>query len=131
MHLGPAGRIADSVWADLPRRFPGVELDVYVVMPNHVHAIILLPDRTAQGQGTARHPALGDIVRAFKAVSTRLAHTSHVPDFAWQRDYYDRVIRNERDLAAIRQYIVDNPCKWELDRDNPRVQAGTVKRRAR
>lgn len=64
-------------------------------------------------------PPLGEIVRAFKAVSTRLIRRDLMPEFGWQRNYYERVLRNDGELHRVRQYIVDNPLKWHLDADNP------------
>ena len=132
MSLTRAGEIVLECWNDLPNHYPYVEADEFVVMPNHVHGIIFLTDQLGAdlksenvGAGfkpapTRRHP-LPEIVRAFKTFSSRrineLRGSPGVP--VWQRNYYERVIRDERELEAIRQYIVDNPAKWAEDSDNP------------
>jgi putative transposase len=108
MDLGAAGRIVNDAWLDLPRRFPGVVLDVFVVMPNHVHGILRLP-----GHGVA----LGTVMRAFKALSTRRIRQAGLRTFAWQSDYWDHVLRLEEDIEAFRNYIRENPRNWEQDED--------------
>lgn len=67
----------------------------------------------------AHGPPLGEIVRTFKAVSTRMLRRDLLPEFGWQRNYYEWVLRNDEELHRVRQYIVDNPLKWHLDTDNP------------
>ena len=139
MVLSEYGRIVQETWDDLPNHYPHVELDAWVVMPNHVHGIIVLaPDVDVVGAGpvgaglrpapTAGKPSprrhdLPEIVRALKSFSARrinqLRHSPGVP--VWQRNYYEHVIRTERALQAIRQYILDNPIRWHLDRYNPKA----------
>ncbi len=119
---------------------PGVELDACVVMPNHFHGIIVVSnDRgTAIGRGTARRaptverfgqPVSGSIptvMRSFKsAVTKRINEMHQTPGKPlWQRNYYEHVIRNENELNRIRQYIIDNPAKWETDHENPDAANG-------
>ena len=135
-------RIVEACWADLPNHYPHVRLDAFVVMPNHVHGIIVLvgegtvgaglkpaptspyPDATkpvpTAPNGPPRH-GLPEIVRALKTFSARRINAlrgSPGQPF-WQRNYYEHVIRNERELRAIREYIVHNPLRWELDREHP------------
>ena len=130
MQLNEAGRIVQSVWDKLPEHYPHVELDAWVVMPNHVHGIITLVDPANVGAGlrpaptpisNKRHP-LSEIVRALKSFSSRRINqhrnTPGIP--VWQRNYYEHVIRNEAALHDIRQYIIHNPAKWSDDPDNPR-----------
>lgn len=113
MRLNSFGTIARGEWLSLPRRYRGVNLDAFVVMPNHVHGIIWLTNLT-------RHP-LSEIVRRFKARTARRINerrrSTGTP--VWQRDYYEHIIRDENDLGRIRQYIADNPAKWEQDAENP------------
>jgi len=106
--LNDAGAIAQSVWDSLPGRFAHVGLDVYCMMPNHLHGILVLAEPSKV--------ALGEIVRTFKAVATRQIHAASKAEFAWQNDYYEHIVRNEKDLARIRQYILDNPARWAEDR---------------
>ena len=125
MRLNPYGHIVTECWCDLVKHYPNVELDAFVVMPNHVHGIIVLTDDDNVGAGlkpapTGRH-GLPEIVRAFKTFSARrinqMRNTPGVP--VWQRNYYEHVIRNEEDLEDIRQYIVGNPAQWPEDVENP------------
>src|SRR3970040_2944705 len=134
MQLNNPGQIAKAAWDELPARFPSVRLDAFIVMPNHVHGIIMVGAQfiaPSDGFGTAtinqgainRAPTLGEMVRAYKAVSTRLIRQAGTPDFAWQRNYYEHVIRDEESLNRIRQYILDNPERWEFDHENPAATA--------
>ena len=132
MSLTRSGEVVLECWNDLPNHYSYVEIDEFVVMPNHVHGIVVLSDQqrknpNAQNVGaglkpapTKRHP-LPEIVRAFKTFSSRRINERRgSPGLPlWQRNYYERVIRNERELDAIRQYIVDNPAKWAEDIENP------------
>ena len=68
-----------------------------------------------------RTPTVGEIIRTYKAVSTRAIRCTVNADFRWQRNYYEHIVRNEESLNRIRQYIVDNPIRWDSDRDNPAV----------
>jgi REP element-mobilizing transposase RayT len=117
-------RVAETMWQRIPRHFPFVELDECVVMPNHVHGILVIVDQNANNDTPPSGPAsgsLGAIVGNFKSVTARrinrIRKTPGTP--VWQRNYYERVIRNERELNAIRQYIRDNPAHWAEDRENP------------
>jgi REP-associated tyrosine transposase len=137
--LGTRGEVVDACWREVPEHYPQVELDAFVVMPNHVHGIIVIGDasedqalRAADAGATCRAPtvgrkprlersALGHIVRSFKAASTKAIRALETggPQVVWQRGYHEHVIRSEAALARIRQYIVDNPAKWAFDHDNP------------
>ncbi len=100
----------------MPLRFALIELDAFVVMPNHVHGIIVI----SQGAASSA-PTLGLIMRAFKSISAvacnRELVRADVP--FWQRNYYERIIRDADDLNRIRQYIADNPARWAEDPENP------------
>ena len=120
------GHIVEECWHDLPSHYAHLRLDAFVIMPNHVHAIIILKGYPDVGAGlrpapTAKRAGLPEIVRAFKAFSARrineLLDSAGTP--FWQRNYYDHVIRNERELNAIRQYIADNPARWNDDPEHP------------
>ena len=121
MQLNSPGRMIDMAWNRLPDHQRNVEIDTHIVMPNHVHAIVvLLP-------GDEERPlSLADIVRRFKTFTTRhyvIGVKRHGwPPFSgrlWQRNYYEHIIRNERSLNKIRQYIADNPARWPDDPENP------------
>jgi putative transposase len=126
--------IVRSAWLDLPAHHRDVVLDEFVVMPNHVHGILFIedPDGTrggARAQQAAPLPrrlrvdagSLGAVVRSFKSRASREinAHRGTPGAAVWQRNYYERIIRDEHGLQAMRQYIVDNPARWAFDGDNP------------
>ena len=128
VRLSELGEMVNSVWLELPRHYPHVRLDAWVVMPNHVHGILLLePDGDMAGAGLKPAPTgrrrhgIPEVVRAFKTFSAGginavrgTAGTSF-----WQRNYYEHVIRDEASLDHIRHYIVDNPARWDEDPENP------------
>ncbi len=104
MQLNDAGRIAQVSWAELPARFQNIDLDAFVVMPNHIHGIILVgaqfiaplnssqPPFADTDQGAInRAPTLGQIVRTYKAVTTRLIRQTGNTTFAWQLNYYEHI----------------------------------------
>jgi REP element-mobilizing transposase RayT len=128
MRLNDAGQAAQAEWVRLPERFQSIELDEFVIMPNHLHGIILVeaglapPDGGAPNRGAASSaPTLGNILRAFKSISAiavnRLLGRSGRS--LWQRNYYEHIVRSENELAHIREYIANNPTQWALDRENP------------
>jgi REP element-mobilizing transposase RayT len=117
-HMTPAGEIARDIWLSLRDRFAFVSIDAFVVMPNHVHAVLLLSD--PQPVGKPRVPKqLGSVIRTFKAASSRVIRKAGVTDFAWQTDYYDHIVRNQGELERIREYIAANPARWAEDPENP------------
>jgi REP element-mobilizing transposase RayT len=120
--LTAAGAIVNEVWLSIPRRFPSVTLDAFVVMPNHVHGVITVGAQfIAPGQ---RALSLGEIIRSLKAASARPIRISGEEDFAWQRGYYEQIVGSDRDLQLIREYIEANPARWGQDPENPTVAAG-------
>lgn len=138
MLMNDAGRMVRAEWLALVARFPSIGLDAFVVMPNHVHGIIVIaedpvgaglvpaPAPACSWATTRVVPTVGDIVGAFKSVTT-VVYTRGVRQTGWtpfrgrlwQRNYYEHIIRSEQSLDRIRQYIVGNPLRWHLDRENP------------
>ena len=121
-----------SVWNSLPDRFPSLELDEFIIMPNHIHAILcmnvvgadLVSARNKMKSMSA--PTISRIVQAFKSITTFKyilgVKENNWPLFnkrLWQRNYYDHIIRSEKALNYIREYIVNNPIRWEFDKENP------------
>ena len=106
VELSPIGRLVDKAVRSISSHHPGWELDMHVVMPDHVHVILLVGDRAGQVR------PLRDVVGAFKAQASRRAGRK-----LWQRGYHDRIIRNESELNALREYIATNPLRWTLRRD--------------
>jgi putative transposase len=140
MRLNPAGEMARDAWDGLPARYANVELDAFVVMPNHVHGIIVLMDVARAGAcrgvinhartlgemgaanrraGAAGVPSLGEVVRAFKAVSAHLIRQSIAPGIPiWQRNYFEQIIRNQDSMNRVRSYIQANPARWHTGRNH-------------
>lgn len=114
-----ASAVCDA-WKCLSRRFQGVETDEFVVMPNHVHGIVVL-DRGVVRGGASPAPTLADVVCAFKSISVIAANRALGRSGRpfWQRNYYERVVRNEHELEAIREYVRNNPVAWDEDPNNP------------
>jgi putative transposase len=134
VNLTQAGRIVAEEWARTAELRSEVSLDEFVVMPNHVHGIVVLSPtvgatrRVALGRGSASPlrsgaspGSLGAIVGQFKAASARRINALRGTNgqMFWQRGFYEHVIRNQADLEAVRTYIADNPLQWALDRENP------------
>ena len=129
MRLNALGEIVKTCWNDLPHRYPEVELDYFTVMPNHVHAIIIITNVGAihelplpRNNPTDRRRILIPKIIGYAKMTTakrinQLRNTPRNP--LWQRNYYEHVIRNDDDLNRIREYITQNPLKWELDEENP------------
>jgi len=139
MRLNAYGEVVSEEWlrgADL-RPYLQLSTDEFVVMPNHIHGIVRIVADAAShhvdGVGARRRRAptegfgkpvsgsIPTIIRAFKAATTKRirAATGAPPGAVWQRNYYEHVIRNEKSLDRIRQYIADNPLSWAIDPDNP------------
>ena len=146
MQVNEAGRVVAECWDALPEHFPNVELDAFVVMPNHVHGIVVIGEDdgdaaarrgeaffVVQKNASLLHPtqptpprgtqsgSIGAIIQNFKSISTRRINASRDTAGAqvWQRNYYEHIIRDEKSLNAIRDYIAGNPANWASDDENP------------
>ena len=119
MSLSAAGQIAAETLQWVAGRYSYVELDAWVVMPNHIHAIIVLADDA--GANTYKRKPLGRIVGMFKTASTkRVNQLQDTPGrLFWQRNYYEHIVRNGRSLDRLRRYIAGNPARWPEDREYP------------
>jgi len=120
MMLSRFGEIARLCWMSIPTHFPHVRIDAFVVMPDHVHGILVLGARYPHACAVGRISAgsLGVVVRSFKsAVASRInvLRGAGVGGI-WQRNYFDQVVRNVDDLNRVRQYIRDNPARWGRNR---------------
>lgn len=132
MKLNEFGRVVQIVWKALPERFSQVELDSFVVMPNHIHGVIFISDDVGaihesplpHGRAERRKMLLPKVVGYFKMnVAKRvndLRDTAGAP--LWHRNYFEHIIRNEKELDRIRKYIIDNPGNWIHDDENPLTQ---------
>lgn len=121
--LNQFGIIVEECWQDLPNHYPNCELDCYVIMPDHFHGIIII-DRCRDESVTrpkAKNHDLSEIIRGFKTFSSKRINEllDQKETFHWQKSFYDRIIRSEKELFQIRKYILQNPLKWELDRGIP------------
>ncbi len=126
------GETVVAVWNRLTQHFPFIELDAFVLMPNHVHGIIVIQERqinlgveesqvnnASLPRGT-QSGSLGAIIQNFKSVSKRRINRFAQNKLTiWQRGYHEEIIRNEKAYENIRKYILENPLKWEEDAENP------------
>jgi putative transposase len=127
MRFSTHGSVVASAWSNLPDHTPGLILDAWVIMPNHLHGIVVLagdPQSENMGQPMPRGPrpgSLGAVVGSFKSSVSRevaVKNLSLIKPF-WQRNYYERIIRNDRELDATRKYIESIPARWADDPDHP------------
>ncbi len=136
MILNAAGIAAQLCWQEIPLHYPFVSLDVFVIMPDHIHGIILIKEsdlrwgkdtdvvendyspvrendnlfHNKRPRGTSK--TIGSVVRGYKIGVTKWFRKHTLVESVWQRDYYENIIRNYDDLNRIRRYIINNPQKW-------------------
>ena len=111
MQLNDVGKIVQKHWLKIPNHFPLVTLDEFVIMPNHIHGILVI-------RNTMRKKiCLGLIINQYKRICT-IKIKQNYNFFAWQTRFYDRIIWNNISLENTRQYIRNNPYKWNRDRNN-------------
>ena len=133
MFLNKFGVIVKDKWLKTSQLRKNVKLDEYIIMPNHFHGIIILEDINNQKDTARRVPtqesfgkpisgSVPSIIRSFKSAVTRLINLLSYPHktIVWQNNYYEHTIRSEDELNTIREYIQNNPLRWEYDRDNPK-----------
>ena len=116
MELSDYGRIVSARWLNLPRHYSHLELNAFVVMPNHIHGILMFRSTEL----AKRHP-VSEIVRSFKTFSSRrINEIRDIPGIpVWQRNYWEHVIRDQESFKRIHDYILTNPLRWHLDKENP------------
>lgn len=127
----PLKTIIKNQWENIPTHYPNVELDEYVIMPNHIHGIILVVVgatlAVAQNHyraGARPAPTIGDIIGSFKSLCVvkwlQYMNKNNIHELGkfWQRNYYEHIIRNEKELNNIREYIINNPLQWKIDHEN-------------
>jgi putative transposase len=131
MRLNQAGQMIGRWWQELERKFPSVKIDEYhVVMPNHFHGIVFISEQSRSiTEGGHIGPPLQRIVQWFKTMTTNeyihgIKEHGWEPfkGHLWQRSFYEHVVRDEKSLNRIREYILHNPQRWDLDRENPRAK---------
>jgi REP element-mobilizing transposase RayT len=174
MQLSEAGKIAHRCWEEIPLHFPHTALDEFVIMPDHLHGIVVILGEDDYGESyedgsggvqlnapkelnapsadisKSKAPVLGSsimkihkssspqstrkdnyfsiisprkktlsvVIRTYKAAVTTICRENGIHEFQWQRNYYERIIRDERGMAAVRRYILNNPAKWLREREN-------------
>ena len=157
MQLSEAGKIAHRCWEEIPLHFPHTALDEFIIMPDHMHGIVVIVEEEnggyedCSGGGSAQLNAptrlsisaspivnissstrkdnyfsiispkkktLSVIIRTYKAAVTTICRENGIHEFQWQRNYYEHIIRNEREFMAIRKYILNNPAQWLHEREN-------------
>ena len=131
MILNEYGEIIQKVWNELPRHYMNIQLGEFIVMPNHIHGIIVITDNGGNGDvGAGLKPAptaatttmkkhgLPEIVRALKTFSAKQINKIRniAGEKVWQRNYYEHIIRNADAHHKIAAYILDNPAKWLNDK---------------
>ena len=130
MQLNLHGQIIQDQWEWLHRQYSYVYMDEYVVMPNHFHGIINLgvnsrdcsvsihldcEERNGHDHFLQKMKPLSQLIGAFKTTSSKRIHESGLNSFQWQSSFYDHIIRSEKEMEMIREYIQTNPLRWELD----------------
>jgi putative transposase len=118
MNLNSSGLAINKDWCELSDAFGSISMDSFIIMPNHLHGIINI---NHEGGKSINH-----IIKYFKAISTyhyslgvKQLNWHPYPGRLWQRNYYEHIIRTEKSSNEIRQYILNNPIEWHLDKDNP------------
>ena len=106
----PYGRIAEEQLLLLEKRYPSLKIDQYVIMPNHIHLLLLLNDSSED-----RRPSIPDVMCAYKSLTTRACKEVQPIDKLFQTSFYEHVIRGHADYIEIAEYILNNPKQWELD----------------
>ena len=134
IRLNAVGRVAESEWLRTPHVRLEIGLDDFVLMPNHLHGIVVIVDDRAadevapvgaHGRAPLQRPArsLGSLIAGYKAASAKRINILRGSPGApvWQRNYYEHIVRNERERDRIREYIRANPFNWDQDEYNPAV----------
>jgi REP element-mobilizing transposase RayT len=131
MVLNEYGRIAHEQWLQIPTRFANIELDAFVVMPNHIHGIIVIhtpaphvnsgQPNSGQPQGLPLRKTIGDIVGVYKSIVANeclkiFKSNNETMGKIWQRNYWEHIIRDEKSFQKIAIYIENNPAKWQEDK---------------
>ena len=128
--MNEIGHIVREQWLWLGKQYSHVKLDAWIIMPNHVHGIMVMNNDEWNGHvengrvGNGRDRSLpkiktiSSLIGAFKTTSSKQIHEIGVGEFQWQKSFYDHIIRDETALQKIREYIAMNPAKWDIDRNN-------------
>ena len=125
MILSEIGLVARQLWYEIPQHFQHVKLDEFIIMPNHIHGIIILDyslvgPRHGMAHNTNQfsHPvknSVSVIINQYKSSVKRWCNKNGFIDFQWQSRFYDRILRNEEAMKTVRDYIFHNPGNWQND----------------
>lgn len=128
MVLNNIGKIAHSNWNNITNHFQNVELDIFIIMPNHLHGIINIIEPNQPVVDAYMRPQnhnqkrtkmlLSKIIQQFKASVTRDINLKFKNHFGWQRSFHEHIIRNDKSYYNIQEYIYYNPMKWSIDVEN-------------
>jgi len=128
MFLNEVGIIIKNNWLKIPELRSYIELDEFIIMPNHFHGIMIIMENSNRVRATdsvaptLKAKSIGSILGQFKSSTTKEIQKIHIPHFRWQRNYYEHIIRNEQDLNRIRKYIRENPLKWLNDNKGRQIR---------
>lgn len=129
MILNSSGEIARRYWNEIPNYYSNIHLDEFIVMPNHIHGIIIInksgrieqcsvPTKEIK-RDNRNYGLISKIIKSYKTIVMKtIRNEVRIHEFGWQRSFYDHIIRNEESLSKIREYIIDNPLKRGIDKNN-------------
>ncbi|MFC1709350.1 transposase [Candidatus Omnitrophota bacterium] len=126
IELTKIGQIIDKNWRDITNRYNNINIDEFIIMPNHIHGIVIINKRDGVlSRADARPaPTISNILCSFKSKSSVeylkyiKQNDLNISGKIWQRSFYDHIIRNERSLQEIREYVNNNPLNWDTDKNN-------------
>ncbi|MEA5594175.1 transposase [Rivularia sp. UHCC 0363] len=125
--LNSLGMIAYNCWQEIPQHFPHIKLDIFVIMPNHIHGILWINQTISKEDKPRQYGkmvagSIPCVIRSYKSAVTRqinqICNQKSISP-VWQRNFYENINRNEESLESIRKYILNNPLNWENDSENP------------
>lgn len=117
IYLSELGKIVMRHWLNLPNHYPNCKSCEFVIMPNHLHGIIMIDNSIILKDRNVKPHPLSEMIRGFKTFSSKEIN-KNIENFCWQRSFYDRIIRNDKEYEHVRYYILENPQNWEKDRNN-------------
>jgi REP element-mobilizing transposase RayT len=121
MVLNEYGKTTEKTWKEIPNHYPDVELDEFIVMPSHIHGVIIINNPVGDGHARPVNKDknnLSVIIGSYKSAVTKRINRLNNNSMQWQRFFYDHIIRNDKSLDEIREYISNNPLKWDDDENN-------------
>lgn len=124
IELSDLGKIIKTNWENIPEIYQNIVLDQFVIMPNHLHSIVIVNRCSQSSADTRPAPTISEIICSFKSrctldfVKLNKENKTSFNYKIWQRSFHDHIIRNEKTLHAIREYILANPFNWQQDVEN-------------